>query len=364
MHRVISRKFAYKDSLEIGNAQFIAAAMSGAYLNSSVLMHIFPSSGLIAEIDAFRNKIFGLIFFILLVAFLLLIKFSNSLFTPLKKVESGIQAISNRNFRFQIPEPPNDEYGDLIKAMNVAIEGMSDLAVANSVQNGLLPDGHFKNSEIEIFARSIFMTKMGGDYFDYYINKGKALIIFGDVAGHGVPAAILMSMVKAVFANIDDEISPSEFIARCNEVFLHLKKKGWNRMMTLICMELDLKTGEYRAANAGQCFPIHLKSNNEPPAYVKVCGMPLGVKVKRPSAVLSGTLKPDEYLFFYSDGIAEASNSEGIQYGFDRLLIDVEKNKSTNLEKFWRKTYASHEKWSPNPDDDVSILILRRLPIT
>ncbi len=361
LHRVISRKFAFKDSLEIDGAPFVAAAMTGANLTKAVLLHIYPSSELISEIDSLRNRMFGIILLIVFIAFLMLARFSNTLLSPIRKVESGIKAISERNFRFQIPSPPNDEYGDLMKAMNTALEGMSDLAVANSVQNGLLPDCNYKNDQIEIFAKSIFMTKMGGDYFDYFIENGKALIIFGDVAGHGVPAAILMSMVKAVFANIDFEISTSDLIYRCNEVFLHLKKKGWNRMMTLICMELDLSSGDFRMANAGQCFPIHLKNDSQSAEYIKVCGMPLGVKIKRPSTVVSGTLAPNDYLFFYSDGIVEAMNLDGEQFGFERLQKEVQQSKSENLEKFWKNVYSAHEKWAPNPDDDVSILILRRL---
>ena len=361
MHRTRTRKLLTDDNLVLGGEEYVATAIKGIEMSDAVVMALYPRRLIIEQI----GKLFWRIVLAAAISLLMVVTivwlFSQRLLVPISALAAGIRAIACQNFKHRIDFASEDELGQLIAVFNETIAGMGSLAVGTAVQKSLLPPGKLRVGKFSLYARSEFMSRMGGDYFDYFqMDAGRLGVFFGDVAGHGIPAALVMSMAKAVVANAGAEFSgPSALLQRANSIFLHLKEKGWKRMMTAQCLELNCETGFFRLANAGQCFPVIIKADRKSLTYVKAVGMPLGNITRRPYAEVEGQLEPGDTLILYTDGIIEATNAEGAVFdfsGFEKLLLA---SYSDDLAVWWQDVFNGYSGWAAAQDDDITLLMLK-----
>ena len=362
MHRTQTRKLITENSLDLSGRQYVATSLVGIELFDAVIMAVYPSSMIIAEIDKLYENVLlaGVLSFLMV---LVIVKFfSGRLLQPISALSQGMRAITHRDFKFRIDYSSGDEFGQLTSAFNQTIAGMHELAIGTAVQESLLPPGQKRFGRINLFARSIFMSKMGGDYYDYYkIDEQRFGVYFGDVAGHGIPAALVMAMAKAVVASsiVARSVGPAELLKSANNVFLHLKAKGWRRMMTALCLDVNSNTGEFRVANAGQCYPAIVSAARTGVNYVKAVGMPLGSITRKPYAEISGQLMPGDTLILYTDGIIEATNAAGEVFDFSRFEKLLLASWHSDLEIWWENIYRGYCGWAAAQDDDITFLMLK-----
>lgn len=361
LHRTQSRKLVTEDNLILDNRVWVATSLKGIELADAVIMAIYPRDIIHGEIDQMFKKVLLAAASSLLIVLLIVWFFSRRLLVPITGLSNGIRAIARRDFKHRIEFTSDDEFGQLINVFNETIAGMRELAIGTAVQKSLLPPGKAAHGRFSLFARSEFMSKMGGDYFDYFIIDSARLgVFFGDVAGHGIPAALVMSMAKAVVANARAEFNgASAMLQRANSVFLHLKEKGWRRMMTAQCLELDCTNGQYRLANAGQCYPVVVGSDRQSVTYVKAVGMPLGNISRKPYAEVSGQLQPGDTLILYTDGIIEATNAAGEVFDFARFEKLLLASWNPDLETWWQEIFKGYSGWAAAQDDDITMLMLK-----
>ncbi len=361
MHRTQSRKLLAEDNLLVDGKEFIATSLKGIELSDAVIMAIYPKQIIDDQIETLFERIVLAAIASLLLVLIIVAPFSRRLLVPISGLADGIRAIARRDFKHRIDFVSEDEFGKLIGVFNETIAGMQELAVGTAVQKSLLPPSGCRSGKVQLYARSEFMSKMGGDYFDYFeIGKDRLGVFFGDVAGHGIPAALIMSMAKAVVANAGSDFSsPSALLLRANSIFLHLKEKGWKRMMTAQCLELDCTSGNFRLANAGQCYPVIVSDNRQSVSYVKAVGMPLGNATRKPYAEVSGQLQPGDTLILYTDGIIEATNAAGEVFDFARFEKLLLGTWNADLETWWQDIFKGYSGWAHTQDDDITMLMLK-----
>lgn len=359
LRKAYSGKLIFADPIKDGKHEFVATAMRCLNFEAASLAYIYPRSLIEAEIASLRMKaLIGIMLFLSTIS-IIFWKFSSRRIEPVTILESGLKAVSNKNFNIKLDFNSNDEFDDLIKTFNSSIENMKDLAVARLVQESLLPPSDFLMGKLKIHAETSFMTSMGGDYFDIAATGKKVLIAFGDVSGHGVSAALVMAMIKAVFVECIDSGNSESFLEKCNQVLLHLKLRGWNRMMTLQTLVIDSISGEFSILNAGQCFPALVSDIGQKIEFLDIPGKPLGFKISRGYNQLNGILKTGDYLVLYSDGIIEAINHDCEPFGIGRLeeiLKNVHGNDPTNA---CRMIINAGMSWSSMQSDDLSIMVVR-----
>ena len=361
MRQTLSRKLVTYENLEVAGRKYLFTAISGNEIADGILAALYPQQ-LIEEQISRLKKIFlvtGLI--MAFVLFQIARFFARRLLVPVKELDHGISRMRARDFAYHIDYRSEDEFGDLITAFNDTLAGMKELAVGTAVQESLLPEGCFSGGRTRLFARSLFMSKMGGDYFDYYPLPGNRLgIFFGDVAGHGIPAAMIMAMVKAVIAAADKTTTaPPQLLSSASQVLLELKKRNWRRMMTAICFDFNLVTGEFTFANAGHCYPAVVTAGGAGARLLENGGMPLGSSSKKLPASFSGRLMPGETLILFTDGIIEAVGSSGEQYGYERFISLCQASWHPDLETFWQRIISGYRSWALCQDDDLTFLLLR-----
>jgi hypothetical protein len=186
-----------------------------------------------------------------------------------------------------------------------------ELAAAQQVQQVLLPE---QSEPVPGFAvETVYQPaqQVGGDFFQILpAGEGGLLVVVGDVAGKGLPAAMLVSvLVGAIRATADRTNNPEELLASLNE---RLVGRGGAGFSTALAAHIR-SNGTVTIANAGHLSPYLDGREVELPG-----ALPLGVVSNAAYDTIEFQLRPGSRLTFYSDGVIEAQNQKGELFGFDR----------------------------------------------
>jgi serine phosphatase RsbU (regulator of sigma subunit) len=347
-------KFAFADQVMLNGQSHIVTGMSAYHLNDKTLIAIYPDQPLFARIYRLATQIIFAVLIVAMILLLTVLRFSGGMLQPLRQIENGLLEIQNRNFRSRLSIDDGSEFGELAQAFNTAIESMGDLSLGTSVQAALLPPPTNVYEDFEIHSEVKYMTSMGGDFCDYYHNGSKVHVAFGDVAGHGIPAALIMAMIKAYLP--ENDLAPGKFLEDCNKIFLYLREKKWRRMMTLASLQVCLKTGHAVLGNAGHCFPILINSEHGTAKFIEAKGIPLGSKHANNFVETSFKLQPGEKILFYSDGFIEDVNEKEESFGYERFLQLIVDNAEKSPTEILETALASNRNWALEQNDDLSLL--------
>ena len=188
-----------------------------------------------------------------------------------------------------------------------------ELAVAQRIQREMLPTSFpsFVYGSLEP-AREV-----GGDLFDFFIRDGKLFFCIGDVAGKGVPSAMLMSVVHSLFRMVSrTEESPSKILSMLNGELC--RGNDSNMFVTFFVGCLDLYSGELYYASAGHDKPFIIA--DEVSMMPAQSNLPLGVFPDTHFEEQNCTLSPGTTLLLYTDGLTESKNVERKQFGRERVV--------------------------------------------
>jgi sigma-B regulation protein RsbU (phosphoserine phosphatase) len=203
----------------------------------------------------------------------------------------------------------------------LALKG--DLEIARQIQFGLLPFEPVLRPGAFICASMRPANTVGGDYFDVIeLEEGRLAVAVADVAGKGIPAALLMALLQGSLRTlITAGLRGSELVAKLND---HLCANiPSNRLVTLFYSEFDARTGELLWVNAGHNAPFLIRAGGGL-ERLPATGVALGVL---PQAHFDGgedRLRPGDRLFLYTDGVTEAFDRGECEYGDDRLAVRLE----------------------------------------
>jgi sigma-B regulation protein RsbU (phosphoserine phosphatase) len=190
---------------------------------------------------------------------------------------------------------------------------------ARRIQRALLPDSDPKVPGYAIDGVCLQLSAVGGDWYDYIpLGGGKWGIALGDVCGKGTAAALLMAAARTLLrraASVSD--SPSEVLARLNEALAKDLPAG--RFVTMVYLVLESSGGLVRAANAGHPSLLHMSDRRGLTSLESTHGYPLGLLSSQYSEV-QAKLDRGDRMMVYSDGVVEAADSRGEEYGNARLV--------------------------------------------
>ncbi len=357
-----SRRIVTSDHVEVDGKAWLFTSIAGNEIAHGILAALYPAELIDRQIFDLQVVIGLAMLLTIIILRHIIILFATRLLAPVENLARGIERVKNRDYTVRVPQGSDDELGLLVGAFNETIEGLHELSVGTTVQVSLLPPETCRRKQVRLFARSLFMSKMGGDYFDYFDLPGDHLgVFFGDVAGHGIPAAMIMAMMKAMIAAASKDFpGPSEVLFRGSQILHELKKREWRRMMTAQCLDFDCRNGSFVIANAGHCYPVIIGPHGESANLLEQKGFPLGSSAKNRSEEKTATLKPGETLILYTDGIIEATNKSGEMFGYPRFLQLLKSAWNDDLESYWQGIYAGYRAWGENQDDDLTFLMLQR----
>lgn len=354
------KKIITKSSFIVGGKRYLLAATSSVNSLDGVFFCLYPMD-LVAE-EIFSQKLRVIVFFtiILFLFFQIGLLFSGRIMNPINHLQKGLSRISENKFDCELSYQGNDELGRLVKLFNSAIRSLKEFSLGTAIQESLFPGEEIASGKVRLFAKSLFMSKMGGDYFDFFeVEKNRLVVFFGDVAGHGMPAAVLMAMVKAsILHSLESYESPSHLLHKTRRIFDFLKSKKYRRMMTCCCFEINTETGEFVFSNAGQCYPLIVSADSQEIKELRQIGFPLGAASNRAYEELYGKLEVGESIVFYSDGLVEGRDANDQILDFDGFQKIVKESWSGDLKEKWTQIISRYNHFCEVQNDDLTILMI------
>lgn len=255
-----------------------------------------------------------------------------------------------------------------VKLMSEAISNeryKEELDIAKRVQRALLPEKLHSNDKFNIHAFTIAAAEVGGDYYDtFQLKDDKFALVIGDVSGKGTSAAFHMSQMKGIFQSLAQlDLPADEFLVRANRALSECLERTSFITLTFFILDTTSKTMEF--ARAGHCPTLYFNKSKNEAEYFQNKGLGLGIlrNDSFKNFIQVNTLKfdKDDILVLYTDGISEASNEAGDEFGFDRLKTLLEKNSHYDpvmIQKiFISKLYEFCG--SRDLDDDYTMVVIK-----
>ncbi len=233
-----------------------------------------------------------------------------------------------------------------------------ELKIAAEIQKALLPQGSQVGPFFESAGMSVQARSIGGDFFDMTdLPDGSFGFLCGDVAGKGPAAALLTSKILGIFsafALVGDD--PAQLVDHINKVLTRRAIDA--RYATLLYGQLN-KDGHLTFCNAGHNPPLVYGSGGL--QRIESGGMPVGLFEMAPYSVDSLALKPGDMMVIYSDGVTEAQNVAGEEFGEARLVQVMEQNHLGSAESVLDKIIAAVKLFARGAEqyDDVTALVVK-----
>ena len=233
-----------------------------------------------------------------------------------------------------------------------------ELKIANGIQMAMLPKTfppYPERTDIDIYASETPARDVGGDLYDYYLRDNRLFFCIGDVSGKGMPAALLMAVMRAMFRSETRRAeSAAALVDTMNRNLSEEYTGGY--FVTMFVGILDLTTGHLDYCNAGHEAPI-------------IAGQPLAIKPNLPVGALPDweyegqqtQLKSGDMMFIYTDGLSEAENHDGQLFGRKQVLQLVKahcNNTAQQLVETMEDEVKRHTGDAPQ-SDDITLLAIK-----
>ncbi len=236
-----------------------------------------------------------------------------------------------------------------------------DLEVARQIQFGLLPFEPARVGGLSLHAAMRPANTVGGDYFDRIeLPEGRLAIVLGDVAGKGMPAALLMALLQGSLRTLLNAGFRGAALVDKLNAHLHASIPS-NRLVTLFYAEVDPQSGALRYVNAGHNPPLLVRADGSV-ARLDATGIALGILSQTPYEEPEAHLAAGDRLLLYTDGVTEAANLQDDEYGDARLESFLKTRRDTPAEALLAALRDDVLAFCGpvRPRDDMTMLLVER----
>ncbi len=235
----------------------------------------------------------------------------------------------------------------------------ADVESAVRIQAGLLPSRNFSLGEWEACYEYEPLGPVSGDFCDLQAAEdGRMFFLVGDIAGKGVSASLLMSHLHAILRSLLSMGMPlSELLQRANRLFCEVARPPY--YATLVCGFAG-GSGEVEICNAGHCPPVVLHAGEN--AFVPATGVPLGLFCDAQYHVARLQLEHGDLMVLYTDGISEARDRAGQEYGAERIAEFVRRLRGLTAAEIATACHGDIRRFLGGAAraDDLTIMAVRR----
>jgi serine phosphatase RsbU (regulator of sigma subunit) len=307
---------------------------------------------------------------------------------PVDRVAAALDAVARAGRGEEMPRVPvfqRDEVGQLAEHANAMIDvleatgrdlerAMKDLQVRERLQRELEIAARIQTSILprklalggaEISARMVTATEVGGDYFDLLPAADGGWLAIGEVSGHGLPAGMIMMMAQSAVAALVERApraTPAELLVALNAVlFENIRQRmGDDEYLTLSLLRYH-EDGRVFAGHHEDLLVCRAATGRCQPVPTQGAWMGVMREVGHGLADERLLLEPGDLLVLSTDGITEARDAEGRQFGGQRLSGLVERLRARPVEEIVDGIFSEARRWRPEPEDDQTLLTVRYL---
>ncbi|CAN5798218.1 hypothetical protein BH20VER1_BH20VER1_27030 [soil metagenome] len=241
-----------------------------------------------------------------------------------------------------------------------------DLQIAREIQRILLPSESPEIEGFEISGINIPASQVSGDYFDYIkIDEERLGVAIADVSGKGVPASLIMAICRSVLrSQAPENSSPAEVLKKVNrQLYPDIKEDMFISMAYLV---LDHVRATVTLARAGHDAPLLFRSATGELTQVKPPGLVLGIDsggvFDRITGDFAVPLERNDCLILYTDGVTEALDGNGDEFGPDRMMESVRASAASGAPVVIQRLIDDLRNFvgSTAQNDDITLIVIRK----
>ena len=340
------------------------------------LIVVAPGKAILAPIVKFRNYyIVGGSLFILLILLLIRLVTGRTV-SSIKEVTGAAESVARGDYSTFLPVKTEDEVGQLMENFNTMVTQLQErmrlkreLDLAMEVQQSLLPQRPPRIGGFDIAGKSIYCEETGGDYYDFIefpeLGKGHMGVAVGDVAGHGIAPALLMTTVRA-FLRSRVLIQPGDLADAITDVnrLLCIDTVETGNFMTLFFMLIDSSNCKVRWVRAGHEPAMIYDPSTDSFDELLGRGIALGVDETWSFEEQIRELWSDSQIVLIgTDGIWESENPQGESFGKDRLKKIIRQHKNESSQEIIHaitEALTDHRQTAPQ-QDDVTMVVIKKV---
>jgi len=292
--------------------------------------------------------------------------------SPLHRFTRSAEEVAKGNFNAPLPDIKHDDeirllhdsFGNMQHSLSLYIEELktttaqktaieSELSIARDIQNSMVPSAFPDREGLDMYASMTPAKEVGGDLYYFFLRDNCLYFCIGDVAGKGVPAALVMTTVCGAFRLLaESELEPVRIVSRMNDMMT--RDNSITIFVTFFAGVLDLDTGHLRYCNAGHKAPL---VNGEPLPVDK--NLPIGAMPNWEFTTQEADLDPGNTLFLYTDGLNEAEDAERRMFGKKRIMEVIQTTSQQPRMLIERMTQAVAEfVGDTEQSDDLTMLAI------
>jgi len=310
--------------------------------NNWTFMVVWPIEKYLKDQSSMRKLFLVLAIggYIIILIIILLISFRVA--KPLKELAIAARKLGRGNFNVTIPQiTGRDEISEFAGAFSNMLTELKDhierqkdmkriereLDLARNIQLSMLPGSeHDENSDDDRHELAPFLLpakEVGGDFYDFFkIDNDHLCVVIGDVSGKGVAAALFMMVARIILRTTTKNLkSIVDAFNRTN--FALAKRNKLNMFVTVWAGIIDLRTGHIDFASAGHNPPAIRHSDGSVEFIKSKAGLVMAAMEETIYKPQTYDLKQGDTLFLYTDGVTEATNSNNVLFGDNRLLATL-----------------------------------------
>jgi serine phosphatase RsbU (regulator of sigma subunit) len=306
-------------------------------------------------------------------ALLGIIPLSGRMTRHLRSLTEGAERLAEGDLDVRVPVPRGAEFGRLAETFNRMARDLrshqerriqqerlhKELEISRRIQEELLPRGPLVFPFAEVSGVSIPAREVGGDFFNYFsLSDEEVAILVGDVSGKGVPAALLMANLQAT---LRARLPLEHDLARLADALDHeLERKTPDAAYLTLFIAVLESSGRLRYVNAGHNTQFLLRAEGGL-QRLESTGRPLGLLPGAGFEQSCLTVKEGDSLFLFTDGLLEAENEKGEEFGMDRLeaLLLAQRQRDVSALLARVDEAIREHRGVVDAADDATMLVLR-----
>ena len=235
----------------------------------------------------------------------------------------------------------------------------AQLSTAREIQKSLLPPKSMHPAMCPHAIRYIPMDAVGGDLYDFIrIDADRFAVLVADVAGHGIPAALLSTMLKtAAAAQSHVGGQPGRVVREINRR-LHGQLDGY--LVTLVYAVVDTRERQLALSNAGHPAPLLRRRGQAAATEIGSAAAAIGLIEDETYATTRLPLESGDRLVFYTDGLTEAESPDGERFSVDNVKKLLAEDRESDVEQWTDRLLESVKRWRGRADaqDDLTVVSL------
>jgi sigma-B regulation protein RsbU (phosphoserine phosphatase) len=256
-------------------------------------------------------------------------------------------------------------FADMAREIRQKQQRRQEMQAAAEIQQSILPrplahEGPL--AAIDLYAEMHPARDIGGDFYDYFtLPDGRLALTIADVSGKGIPAALFMAISRTVMRGIAGGGDMAARMAEANRLLATDNEASM--FVTMFHAVLDPQSGRLRYCNAGHNPPYLLRSAGGS-EVLQATGCPFGISTELRYRIGETGMRPGDTLFLYTDGITEAFDRDGVEYGTARLEKALAAARGLGARAFVADILDELAQFAAGAEqsDDITALALRYRP--